>query len=104
MLSENCASEDVRDYKTNDSEVWDSSETYMDAGESGEYQQQNNSPNDWVGSTLDDDLFEPGQRKKRLSRREKREHRHKAGLVRAKDRPKKKLRRSNLAHMLPSLN
>ena len=40
-----------------------------------------------VGNTFADDLFEPVEERRKMSRREKREDRHKEGLVRAKDKP-----------------
>ena len=65
-------------------------QTRTEASETEECQLQNSS-DEWLGSIFEDDLFEPGKTKKRLSRREKREDHHKAGLVRAKDQPRKKV-------------
>ena len=75
------------DHEISDSEV-DDSGTNMEADEREECRPQNSS-DDWLG-TFDDDLFEPGKAKKPLSRKEKRKDRHEAGLVRAKDKPRKK--------------
>ena len=45
-----------------------------------------------LGSNLSDDLFHPGRSREKKTRREKRQERHKHGLVRAKDQPRRQSR------------
>ena len=95
LLSEISEGQDSEesDHEISDSEV-DDSGTNMEANEREECQPQNSS-DDWLG-TFDENLFEPGKAKKPLSHREKRKDGHEAGLVRAKDKPRKKIDKTKI--------
>ena len=53
------------------------------------------SEGEMLGSNLSDDLFHPGRSREKKTRREKRQERHKHGLVRAKDQPRRQASLNN---------